>query len=132
MSPTAPPLPVDASKVPPGSLFELLIQSRSWSTFGLLIQPRSFLWISLIILIYNKVALEIRFVTCCETFHTSQISASVLNPICIIVFNIWPLGAVFGYYGTLSDDSDSAQVRFLRYPQQEGQRSRCSAKHTKS
>lgn len=38
----------------------------------------------------------------------------------------------FGYYGTLSDDSDNAQVRFLRYPQQEGQRSRCSAKHTKS
>lgn len=38
----------------------------------------------------------------------------------------------FGYYGTLSDDSDNAQVRFLRYPQQEGQRGRCSAKHTKS
>lgn len=38
----------------------------------------------------------------------------------------------FGYYSTLSDDSDNAQVRFLRYPQQEGQRGRCPAKHTKS
>nr|DAW50273.1 MAG TPA: hypothetical protein [Caudoviricetes sp.] len=54
------------------------------------------------------------------------------NPIFIIVFNIWPFGVIFGYYGTLSDDSDSAQVRFLRYPQREGRRGRCSAKHTKS
>ena len=53
-------------------------------------------------------------------------------PIFTIVFNIWPFGAIFGCYGTLSDDSDSAQVRFLRHPQQEGQRGRCSAKHTKS
>lgn len=52
--------------------------------------------------------------------------------ISIIVFNIWPFGVIFGCYGTLSDDSDSAQVRFLRHPQQEGQRGRCSAKHTKS
>lgn len=103
-----------------------------WSTFGLLIQPRSFLWISLMILIYNKVVLEIRLVTCCETFHTSQISASVPNPIFIVMINIQPFGVIFGCYGTLSDDRDSAQVRFLRHPQQEGQRGRCPAKHTKS
>ena len=29
-------------------------------------------------------------------------------PIFIIVFNIWPFGVIFGCYGTLSDDSDSA------------------------
>lgn len=133
MSPIAPPLQVGAPKAPPGgSLFELLIQTRSWSTFGLLIQPRSFLRISLMILIYNKVALEIRLVTCCETFHTSQISASVPNSIFMVMINIQPFGVIFGCYGTLSDDSDSAQVRFLRHPQQEGQRGRCSAKYTKS
>lgn len=53
-------------------------------------------------------------------------------PIFIIAFNIWPFGVIFGCYGTLSDDNDSAQVRFLRHPQQEGQRGRCPAKHTKS
>ena len=53
-------------------------------------------------------------------------------PIFIIVFNIWPFGVIFGCYGTLSDDSDSAQVRFLRHPQREGQRGRCPAKYTKS
>lgn len=80
----------------------------------------------------NKVVLEIRLVTCCETFHISQISASVPNPIFIVMINIWPFEVIFGCYGTLSDDSDSAQVRFLRHPQQEGQRGRCPAKHTKS
>ena len=60
------------------------------------------------ILIYNKVVLEIRLVICCETFHTSQISASVPNPIFIVMINIWPFGVIFGCYGTLSDDSDSA------------------------
>lgn len=136
MSPIAPPLRVGAPKVPPGvglrplaSSFNSLVDTSwwthlavfitsvalrapypnpFWSTFGLLIQPRSFLWISLIILIYNKVVLGIRLVTCCETFHTSQISASVPNPTAIIMINIWPFGAIFGCYGTLSDDRDSA------------------------
>lgn len=66
------------------------------------------------------------------SLHLSSCEDDFTIPIFIIVFNIWPFGVIFGCYGTLSDDSDSAQVRFLRHPQQEGQRGRCSAKHTKS
>lgn len=64
--------------------------------------------------------------------HYPPVKDDFKTPIFIIAFNIWPFGVIFGCYGTLSDDSDSAQVRFLRHPQQEGQRGRCSAKHTKS
>ena len=64
--------------------------------------------------------------------HYPPVKDDFKIPIFIIMFNIWPFGVIFGCYGTLSDDSDSAQVRFLRHPQQEGQRGRCSAKHTKS
>lgn len=68
----------------------------------------------------------------CVVFTYPPVKDDFKIPIFIIVFNIWPFGVIFGCYGTLSDDSDSAQVRFLRHPQREGQRGRCSAKHTKS
>ena len=29
-------------------------------------------------------------------------------PIFIIVFNIWPFGVIFGYFGTLPDDSGNS------------------------
>lgn len=68
----------------------------------------------------------------CVVFTYPPVKDDFTIPIFIIMFNIWPFGVIFGCYGTLSDDSDSTQVRFLRHPQQEGQRGRCPAKHTKS
>lgn len=78
----------------------------------------------------HKLLVMHRFDSC--GVHYPPVKDDFKIPIFIIVFNIWPFGAIFGCYGTLSDDSDSAQVRLLRHPQQEGQRGRCSAKHTKS
>ena len=78
----------------------------------------------------HKLLVMHRFDSC--GVHYPPVKDDFTIPIFIISFNIWPFGAIFGCYGTLSDDSDSAQVRFLRHPQQEGQRGRCSAKHTKS
>lgn len=66
-----------------------------------------------------------------ETFNMLLTHMSQKNGVEVYKLIYGPSGP-FGYYGTLSDDSDSAQVRFLRYPQQEGQRGRCPAKHTKS
>ena len=78
----------------------------------------------------HKLLVMHRFDSC--GVHYPPVKDDFKIPIFIIVFNIWPFGVIFGCYGTLSDDSDSAQVRFLRHPQQEGQRGRCPAKHTKS
>ena len=78
----------------------------------------------------HKLLVMHRFDSC--GVHYPPVKDDFTIPIFIIVFNIWPFGAIFGCYGTLSDDSDSAQVRLLRHPQREGQRGRCSAKHTKS
>ena len=41
-------------------------------------------------------------------FTTPPVKEDFKIPIFIIVFNIWPFGVIFGCYGTLSDDSDSA------------------------
>lgn len=78
----------------------------------------------------HKLLVMHRFDSC--GVHYPPVKDDFKIPIFIIMFNIWPFGVIFGCYGTLSDDSNSAQVRFLRHPQQEGQRGRCPAKHTKS
>lgn len=116
----------------PRSLFELLIQSSSGRPSVSLSNLVLFCGLAIIRLKFNMgCAHPVLNCSARNSYLVLFVRISQKNgaETCI---NIWPFGDIFGYYGTMSDDSDSAQVRFLRYPQQEGQRSRCSAKHTRS
>ena len=54
----------------------------------------------------HKLLVMHRFDSC--DVPTPPVKDDFKIPIFIIVFNIWPFGVIFGCYGTLSDDSDSA------------------------
>ena len=54
----------------------------------------------------HKLLVMHRFDSC--GVHYPPVKDDFKIPIFIIVFNIWPFGVIFGCYGTLSDDSDSA------------------------